>query len=76
MQDVAITREGPVWVPSANRVSEATMTKFRAFASEGALIPLSDTPALHAWSLSDPARSGKRSGTTSAWLAKRASATG
>ena len=54
MQDIATTREGPVWVPSADRVSEATMTKFRAFASEGAHKLLSDTPALHAWSLSDP----------------------
>jgi hypothetical protein len=52
MEDVVISEE-PVWVPSANRVSEATMTKFRAFASERARMPLSDTPALHAWSLSD-----------------------
>jgi acetoacetyl-CoA synthetase len=52
MEDVVISEE-PVWVPSANRVSEAAMTKFRAFASERARMPLSDTPALHAWSLSD-----------------------
>ena len=53
MRSTALGEE-PVWAPSADRVSETTMTKFRAFASERALRPLGDTPALHAWSLSDP----------------------
>ena len=55
MSQAIMTAAAPLWAPSAERVSEATMTRFRHFAAERAGRPLADTPALHRWSLADPA---------------------
>ncbi|MDR3489026.1 MAG: acetoacetate--CoA ligase [Bradyrhizobium sp.] len=45
----------PIWVPSDEQVSRATMTSFRRFASARAGMDFADTLALHDWSIREPA---------------------
>lgn len=45
----------PLWTPSAERVEAATMTAFRLFCAERTGQGFVDTPALHAWSIAEPA---------------------
>ncbi|MDR3375815.1 MAG: acetoacetate--CoA ligase [Ancalomicrobiaceae bacterium] len=46
----------PIWIPSQDRVSRATMTAFRRFAAARADAEFADTPALHDWSIREPAQ--------------------
>ena len=43
-----------VWVPSAERIRSATLTRFRAFSSDRTGRSFSDSLDLHAWSISEP----------------------
>jgi acetoacetyl-CoA synthetase len=47
--------DAPLWVPSAERIAGAGMTRFRMFAQPRTSIALPDSAALHHWSISDPA---------------------
>ena len=52
---MATDRQEPLWIPSPERAARATMTAFRAFVFERHGLTLPDTPALHRWSLEEPA---------------------
>ncbi|KQT53746.1 acetoacetyl-CoA synthetase [Aureimonas sp. Leaf454] len=45
----------PLWTPSPDLIGAATMTAFRAFAAERSGLTFPDTPALHVWSIAEPA---------------------
>ncbi len=45
----------PLWSPSADRLRAAEMTRFRRECETRASRDFADTPALHAWSLAEPA---------------------
>ena len=47
--------EEPLWRPSADRVERANLTRFRRAAAERSGRSLEDYPALHAWSVEEPA---------------------
>ncbi|MFM7063469.1 MAG: AMP-binding protein, partial [Actinomycetes bacterium] len=49
-----MTTTGPLWTPSADRAAASGMTRFRRLAEEQAGTALTDSVALHRWSVEQP----------------------